>query len=626
MELKTDKSHKKIDLRHLDLSKAKKLGLDIGLTSLILVMLSGCGKKDDYEYKDNMEATTQEQVVEQPTSEDIVVEIEEPVVQKRTYNIVEHDDDELVDFDFEGVVLCGDEYKTIDTKNITYGDLKNVKDITINMTNIDDKSKTYDILNYVPNIETLWIYDNNYCDTNFNNVDGSRFTKDLKIVVDLDYNDEEDKFPNFTRDKYAFLSDIPSINKLELRTDGNCNYDSEFIQSLKQVEDLKFDLSFYSNFKYTDLTHLKSLRICGEPYDVPVYFSNDDIQKLKDSGVDFSINYHGNDYLNDVIEINNEIDSIVDSLNIDENMSEQEKLNTILTYILSNYEYDEEIAKYQDEGLEIPDELRNSFYSLGHLKAIFEKDSQICGNYAAITSALCKRVGLDSFNLISENHAWNAVKLGDYYYYVDSTWLDGEKTYLWVTTDYTEVDGQLLPSSMESHIIPTEEAFSEKNYEAISNLSWYLVDPTEVDEISTNQKESHDLSFTPYGLELKDIPEDVEDEVHYKNIVTEEGNEEMATEETGTEELTSDNVEDISNKKFHVNINGKTIIIGAGAFIGILSALGIGKLVKKKKEKRRRHWEIDDMLDEPLSKSSDDSWDFDDDVWNSSSKKGRLHW
>ena len=61
--VKIDKTHKQIDLRDIDLKKAKELGIKIGSISLALFMLSGCGKKTDKNQEVDVTSTTTQEVV-----------------------------------------------------------------------------------------------------------------------------------------------------------------------------------------------------------------------------------------------------------------------------------------------------------------------------------------------------------------------------------------------------------------------------------------------------------------------------------------------------------------------------------------------------------------------------------
>ena len=656
MELKTDKSHKKLDLKGLDLKKAKRLGLDIGLTSLTLLMLSGCGKKSDIEYTDTPEPVRQEYTMEEDPHEDIredIVQVdqvldsideEDIVEEKKEYSISEHNDDEKVGEDLEGVVLFDKDGRYLSNSDVTYGDLKNVDSVIINI----NTDRSCDVLNYLPNVESIEIYDASLGDSTFDNVDGSRLPSnvEIKITPNASYS------TRFTREKYGFLSDIPDIGKLTIQNLGVCNYDSKFIQSLVNVHNLEIGINFYSNFEFDNLSHLDSLTIVGDTYDIPVYLSSDNVNELKSNGVNVNIvDLDGNDISSEIEGINSKIDDIVSSLNIDDNMSDQDKLNVILTYVLTEYNYDEEVSDSLSSGTEISDETRAKFYGKGELTGNFLNDTQICGNYAAMTSALCKRVGLNSYNLISDNHAWNAVKIGDYYYYVDSTWLDGQK-FQQVEFVQSEDDPNTFTSQVTSESTAAD-FFKENNKGEIGGLSWYLEDPTEIDEINTSKKESHDLLFTPVGLDLKDVPEDVENQVKYKEIAEptdvttidtpedtvtmydEDGN----TFEATTEEKIDNNVQDVSKKKAVVKINGKTIIISVSALVGVLSALGIGKLVHDKKERERRRrreremrdYEMNSMFSSPSSYGRSNSWGSSSnygssDSWDSSSNYGGYHW
>ena len=244
----------------------------------------------------------------------------------------------------------------------------------------------------------------------------------------------------------------------------------------------------------------------------------------------------------------------MDSFNLSENATDQEKLNAVLTYVLCNFEYDPDVASAYDEyGLgssELHAAMSKVICENGDLEAGLEGDTQICYQYAAMTSALLNRLDVDSDIISSRTHAWNIVKIGDYYYYVDSTWLD---------SDYSA------------------ECFKNNDTKTFGEFSWYLVDPTEIKELDPGH--SHEVRMYPSGVELKDIPEDVESSVRYQ-ILDEEKE-----------------IVDISDKKFEVTVGGKIVIVGAAAFVGVLAALGVGKLVYDKKQideiHRRRRQEYD---------------------------------
>ena len=594
MELKTDSSHKKIDLRKLDLMKAKKLGVKIGAGVLTMFMLSGCQKKNDNTNTSEVVPSIQHEEVlddEFVTTEDIIIPEEKP---KKVYDIEEHSDDEVVGITGLGhffVTEDGEWLKKYDEDGnfisptsgdnyygrITYGDLKKI--VECNITVDGKKNASFDFLNYMPNLKKLeiTIYPNSD-GVNFAGIDGSRFSNSIDIEISVIKDDSF--FPSLTEENFGFLEDIGDISTLEL--DGDINIDSNFIKSLKNVHNLKLDLdNGYKNFNCRGLTYLDSLTLSGQLYDVLMYISNEDIENLENSGV--VINY---DELDELKSLNRQIDEIVAGLNVSENASEQEKLNAILVYVLDEYEYDEEVSNSIQNTTSTSIDY-SKFYGDGHLTGNFLSDTQICGNYAAMTYTLCQRLGLDSYTLLSCNHLWNAVKIEDYYYYVDSTWLDGEKI----------KKNIMVPSKDDPNMLVVDEVIEygaqdilkpDGDKSEVEYFNWYLEDPTEISEIETNHKESHDLLYTPAGLELKDVPEDVEDFVKYKKTIEEqEENTTVATTEDILD-IEEKDIKDISDKKFHVNINGKTVIIGAAAFVGILAGLGVGTLVHKKRVEERR--------------------------------------
>ena len=404
---------------------------------------------------------------------------------------------------------------------MTYDDLSHVVECYLVLD--DDESNNYDYLNYLPNVQQLKIFDNESTIAMLDNIDGSRLPDG--IIIEIIGGDGA----LFDREKYSFLEDVSDIDTLKLMFS---NLDSSFVQSLKQVNNLILNIMRFSNFEYSDMTYLDSLTLNGRTYDVVMYFSTDAINELESNGVNIIA-----DNLQEIKDINGQIDDIVESLNVDENATEQEKLNAVLTYVLTELAYDPEIAGYLARGEEHDS---SAFYEEGALDAAMTNETQICGNYAAITSTLLRRLGVEACDLSSNEHdsvthAWNAVKIGDYYFFVDACWLDN---------DYTP------------------EYFANNDTRIIGNLTWYLVDPTDANEIDPTGM--HDLQYIPAGMEIQGIPDEIEDELRYRSV------------------------EDISDKEFEVTINGKIVTIGAAAFVGVLSALGIGKLVYDKKERERR--------------------------------------
>lgn len=554
--LNVDESHKKIDLTKIDLKKARELGLKIGATAVTLFMLSGCGKKKAEKHVNSVEPTetSQEMVLEETLpSVSKTKKILETTKKVKTFDIKEHDSSELVGsfsrgvrfkFDDDREIGSFDDDIEIELSKLTYEDLSHVVECYLVID--DDENNNYDYLNYMPNLKTLEILDYESTKPRLDNVDGSRLPNGINITVYSSGYDE------FSKEKYKFLKDISDIDTLSVMFYNNI--DSQFLQSLKQVHNLQLSVSRLPNFIYTDMTYLDSLELYGQPYDITMCFSTDEIKELEEHGVKVIA-----ENLDEIKEVDKQIDEIVKELNVDPNATEQEKLDAVLTYVLTKFSYDSQVAESIEKGIE-HSELTESFYEKGGLYGAMTKDTQVCGNYAAMTTTLLKRLGVESYVLgsieyLDTTHAWTAVKVDDYYYFVDACWLD---------SDYAA------------------ECFNNNSKSEFGSFSWYLVDPTEVEETDYY----HTLAAKPSGLKIEEVPEEVEDRVRYKD-----------------EGLDENKVEDISKKEFHVKLNGKTIVIGASAFVGVLAALGVGKLVydKKKMDDRRRRRQLNSMFDDPYS-------------------------
>lgn len=111
---------------------------------------------------------------------------------------------------------------------------------------------------------------------------------------------------------------------------------------------------------------------------------------------------------------------VMDSLELD-GKDEYERIKAIYDYICSNVKYDFE-------------HLYNSSYTLKHSTyAALIQGKAVCQGYATLFYRMCLEAGIDARVIVgnagSEKHAWNIVRLGKYYYYIDSTWDAGYNDY-----------------------------------------------------------------------------------------------------------------------------------------------------------------------------------------------------
>lgn len=367
-------------------------------------------------------------------------------------------------------------------------ELSHIKKVEIDL--IDGEN--YDYLNQMVNLETLIINDYS-TQPLLDNIDGSIFKNKMNIEIYRKNNKQ-----SFTKEKFSFLKDIPYINKLTLgkplelgsTTDSKIlnsinnyiilnnfksvsyNIESSFLESLKNVHNLSLAIDEYFRYDYNDLTHLNSLHLNGGAYDVAVYFSNEDIENLRKSGVVVTTND-----MEKLEEINNEISTIIDELDIESDMTDNDKLDIVLSYVLKNSKYDEDLIDVEDAN----NYNLSKFYKDGLLKGFFDNNSQICGNYASIINVLLNRLNIKSYLINSSDHIWNVVFIGDRYYYLDATWIDGN------IIDYSNKK------------IPVEEIFNNEEYDFIKySFELYLLEPEKVDTLKINL---HTPTFIPADIQ-----------------------------------------------------------------------------------------------------------------------------
>ena len=120
-------------------------------------------------------------------------------------------------------------------------------------------------------------------------------------------------------------------------------------------------------------------------------------------------------------ELTKKVAEVIASFEFTSNTLDRTKSDIIYRYITSNVTYDNE-------------NLNNEAYYLKFTPyAALINKTAVCQGYALLYYRLAEEAGLDSRVItgtsLGENHAWNIVKIGDYYYYLDSTWDAGKSGY-----------------------------------------------------------------------------------------------------------------------------------------------------------------------------------------------------
>ena len=108
------------------------------------------------------------------------------------------------------------------------------------------------------------------------------------------------------------------------------------------------------------------------------------------------------------------ISEVMEEMNLD-GMSEYDKIYTIYDYICSHVTYDYENTS---EGNGTEEGKRQAHLAYGAIV----NHKAVCQGYALLMYRMLLEAGIDNRIVIGLDHAWNQVKLGDKYYYCDTTW------------------------------------------------------------------------------------------------------------------------------------------------------------------------------------------------------------
>ncbi len=299
----------------------------------------------------------------------------------------------------------------INVDTLSFNNYKEVTELTLNVSDL----YSYNFLKYMPNLKRLIIIDSTNC-PKFKDIDLSYLKNDMEVLIcSSEYG------VTFTKEKYEFLNTIPHIKTLALGSEYMpLNIESDFLETIHTSELVLFIDPLFE-YKYKRLPHIKKLRLIGKPYDIAIYFSARDIFDLQMQGVEVSMDEQGK-----FLSANEKINNIVKEIDVDAN--DFNKFRSILKYIVDTCEYDSNIS---NNYLIKP---KHNFYDDGYLDGALNQKTQICGNYAALVTALCNRLNIKAFNVVSKNHMWNLVEIGDEYYFSDPTWVDNEMEYY----DYDE--------------------------------------------------------------------------------------------------------------------------------------------------------------------------------------------
>ncbi len=414
--------------------------------------------------------------------------------------------------------------------SIYFSDLKKLDtELSICVGNNEDLS----FLNYCTNLKSLSILFNN----------NSKIA-DLNSITELPKLEQLNIMNFLSNDTYyidenngKFMLNSPELKSLNLNF---CGIDPAIINKLNNIQMLGINsLCHPEDIDFYNLKKLDTVVLNGGLYDDPIYLDDNMINTFKDCGINIAMN-NNNDYtLSDEMKINKQLNDIVATLPIDEKSSDHDKLNSVLYYVLSNYNYD-------------PDTIENNqdidygkYYNNGKLYGALTRKNIICGNYSAIMQALLNRVGMNTHLLESSSHSWNMVKVNSEYYYVDATWLDEEEKIKNVIPFSSATINEDSATTLKNGDIYNNDIFPAYMMNANKNIEEHHISTNKPSDEALSMDKKSDYSFA----------------------------------------------EDITTKIYYIKASGLVYPVMGGALVGILIPLGFAKAasVINKKTKDKSH-------------------------------------
>lgn len=341
-----------------------------------------------------------------------------------TSNVTDTDQDfeEELDNDLTPANIPSSYYNDDINASTTIGDLKSLSSLELLPS---DSSSAF----WIDNCKNLRVLDIDLSKCSYEEwnqivydlekIDFSKFDKLESVYV---YSYFDGAANTFNEENFGFLKKIPNLTKLTILSNW---IDTDFLESFDNIE----ELSLYSscanmNIDYSKLSNLKKIDLSGfENYTLAIELTNSDLEYFDNNGIEVVLENESD--RSKIIEINNKLDSMLNEIGINSNDTDIEKLRKISLYVIDNLEYDWDVAMCLEDEMDV-DPVH--FYQDGFLYGALEENSQVCGNYSALLHALGKRAGLEVYDVSSEDHAWNMVKLNDEYYVVDLTYIDNDKS------------------------------------------------------------------------------------------------------------------------------------------------------------------------------------------------------
>ena len=312
-------------------------------------------------------------------------------------------------------------------------------------------------------------------DDNLDEINKCINVEELEIVgssQENNYNLDNLNLPNLKKlvlfgveDEFNFFKNSPQIEEIELTCLDNINVD--FLKKLPNLKKITInECENVKKFNSDDFPNLESISLnnISKSLSFLKYLNYDEIVKMENKGININFNCS----VETVKEYASKIDEIIKSFGDVTNLTDEEKIDKVLIYVLDNLIYDEEVDKDSEKAEELAD-----MYNSDKIKYALDDDPlAICCNYAEITTLLLNSIGVEAYSIYNVDHMWNLVKINNEFKYFDLTWLDQD--------------------------INTVKLIKENRK---SDLSWYKVDTEQVSLLDDSGM--HDLAEIPPQIEDK---------------------------------------------------------------------------------------------------------------------------
>ncbi len=252
-------------------------------------------------------------------------------------------------------------------------------------------------------------------------------------LLDLTFLSENTDIYNLDIDScyMASLNGVQYLKKLEYLWIYDVGIES--IEPLKNNKNLK-ELALYNtcvtdlsplenaNIEFLNISNTLSIRDLSPvmTLDELDYFFSDNCEMAytKEFSNFIKRNRIENDMADDWQEIQESVKETADIL-FTPYMSDEEKIETTVEYVIDIMDYDYRV--------EYDDDLSTEYNENALSYAI--KGEGVCRNYSALTMVLLQEAGITVYEIKGPNHIWNIIDLGDEFYWLDVTWLDGDEDF-----------------------------------------------------------------------------------------------------------------------------------------------------------------------------------------------------